>query len=323
MATPTVGLKTHIWNNNLKVVLFLLLYPMIITPLYVGVIAVFIYIFGMLGSFNAPESTQTIAEIFEGIIYGYWYVPYLLLFGYLGLVYLWHKDYMHLAKRKAPINRNSYPEIYTLLENLCISRGMKTPYFFLYEHASPNAYTRGISEHTYYIVITTGLLEKLETDELEAVLAHELTHIINRDTRFIFLTSSVTEIFLKFGDLLVSPADGDRMYVSGHGFLAMVPLFFLSMLFKMGNVGLFLVNALITKNREFVADAGAVELTKNPQALIRALSKIEDGYYYLGLNMPLSERVSLIHYDNPRDFTYTHPEISSRIAKIRAINRTG
>src|SRR6202034_365962 len=95
---------------------------------------------------------------------------------------------IHSATGAQAVTRQEQPELYNLVENLCISRGLKVPRLYIVETDAMNAYASGIDERSYAITVTSGLLAVLNRDELEAVLAHELTHIMERDTRLLIVT---------------------------------------------------------------------------------------------------------------------------------------
>src|SRR4029077_16804526 len=102
----------------------------------------------------------------------------------------------------APVTREESPELYNLLENLCISRGLTTPRLYIIDTPAMNAYASGIDQKSYAITVTRGLLETLNRDELEAVLAHELTHIIDRDCRLLIVTVVFVGMISFFAQIL-------------------------------------------------------------------------------------------------------------------------
>ena len=322
MAPVIVGLKTHIWNNNLKSMLFLLTYPILITATYAGLVFVVILIY-LLESrpFPATNQNHQFIETFSythAVIMEYWYIPYVLIFLYLLVVYFYEKNRLDLYGDKQIVTRETNPEIYSLLEDLCISRGITTPYLFIKDTPHVNAYTSGMTDHTYYIVLTQGLVDALSKNELECVIAHELTHIINRDTRLIYLTGTITHIFQKLYEIAVpgrtrwhGSKDFGRIYM----FRMLIAL-----IFKVANIGAIFAWTFISRKREFIADAGALELTKNPEGMISALKKIKS--LHLGISpVEPKRRPLLIHYYNMADWFSTHPPIDKRIEVLGAVSR--
>lgn len=319
MATAVIGLKTHIWNNNLKSFLFLLFYPIVITPLYIVVVIV------GLSTLTTKhwQKSHDLTSILYQIIFDYWYVPYAVVLVFLYFVYRNNLSRLDIDEGKKLVKRETHPELYALLENLCISRGLNMPYFFIKKNNVPNAYTSGLSEQTFHIVVTTGLLEKLDKDEIEAVIAHELTHIINRDTRLIFLTGTVTHILSQISLFLKPEKEQDY---DDSGFLSRprygkgyAQLLLLSYIFKLGNLGSLFAQLFLSRKREYMADAGAVELTKNPEAMISALKKIDKAF--TPFDKDPVRKPAYIHYSDKSIWFASHPPIDERIKAIEFFSR--
>ena len=102
--------------------------------------------------------------------------------------YLFNDTIIHMATGAKPVTREEQPKLYNLLENLCISRGLNMPRLYIVDTDAMNAYASGIDQKSYAITVTRGLLDTLNEDEMEAVLGHELTHIIDRDCRLLIVT---------------------------------------------------------------------------------------------------------------------------------------
>lgn len=157
MALGVVGLKTFIWNNRIKSFVFLLLYPLIITVIY---IAVGLSIWAWAASeFDGFSRTAPFDYVLHSILLHYWYVPYLVVFGYLLLNYLYQRNRLNMQSDERSITRANNKALYETLERLCISRGMVMPYFFLREHPSANAYSSGLSNATYSIRVLVTAME--------------------------------------------------------------------------------------------------------------------------------------------------------------------
>lgn len=178
-----VGLQTFIWNNNLRSIFLLAGFPVLLLVLWFAVQLVLLGSgFERLpyGDYGAPvdpfgyavKATIQSLPLAIGVAVA-WFV----------VAYFANQTIIDLATGAAPIERKDDPELYNLVENLCISRGMKTPTLRIIESDEMNAFASGIHEGQFSITVTRGLRERLDRDELEAVLAHELTHIINRDVR--------------------------------------------------------------------------------------------------------------------------------------------
>ena len=173
-----VGLKTHIWANNTRSVLLLAGFPVLLTLIIYG-LQLILMGFGFL-----PNSGRGLGDdmgLAGSMLVGT--IPLALVISGVWFVIAWFAnqamvDAMTGAK---PVTRQDQPELYNLLENLCISRGIKTPTLRIIETPALNAYASGLSEGRYSVTVTRGLMETLDRDEMEAVLAHELTHVINKD----------------------------------------------------------------------------------------------------------------------------------------------
>src|SRR5690606_30988518 len=173
------------------------------------------------------------------------------------------------------VERRSEPELYNLLENLAISRGMQTPTLRIIETDALNAYASGLHEGRYSVTVTRGLMQVLDRDELEAVLAHALTHVINKDVRTMVIASIFAGIISVVAELVLRNLifmRGGRREENKNA----LPLILIGLVIAGLGYGLAIVIRMtLSRTREYVADAGAVELTKNPDAMIGALRKIE------------------------------------------------
>lgn len=223
--------------------------------------------------------------------------------------------------------RAEAPELYNLLENLCISRGLKTPSLRLVETNALNAFATGLNEKQYSISVTRGLVDNLDRSELEAVLAHELTHIRNGDVRVMVIASVIAGIVTFFGELIFrivmqgphinlrgrDDRGGDREKGAGAAMAAIA----IAMLLI--GVAWFLSLALrfaLSRAREFLADAGSAELTKNPDAMIAALMKIAGRAEIPRVPSGVMEMCVENHKAGIADLFATHPPIEARIEAL-------
>ena len=170
MAVQAVGLKTHIWNNNIKSMLFLLIYPILITATYLFLLGTFFFIIYLLLSGDEAVndgSAFVFWKVYKYLALKYWYIPYIIISIFLLIVFYKHKDQLNVHPGYIAITRKKHRDLYETLENLCISRGLSMPFFFILKDRSCNAYSSGLSKHTYKIVLTYGLLQKLNKKEVE------------------------------------------------------------------------------------------------------------------------------------------------------------
>jgi heat shock protein HtpX len=183
-----------------------------------------------------------------------------------------HSAMIRAATDSRPLQRNENKRVYNLVENLCIASGMKMPSINIIEDDSLNAFASGIDTKSFTISLSRGIINKLNDEELEAVIGHELTHIRNRDVRLLIISIVFVGIFafisesllrsMRFGSL------GRGKKGGGTGVIIALVLavvgYFLASLFRFA----------ISRKREYMADAGSAELTKRPLALASALRKI-------------------------------------------------
>ncbi|MBT3412706.1 MAG: M48 family metallopeptidase [Candidatus Jacksonbacteria bacterium] len=192
----------------------------------------------------------------------------------MNLVSYYSSDKIVLAMYHAKeVDRKVAPEVYNLLENLCITAGLKTPRLYVINSPQPNAFATGRNEDHAIIAVSTGLLEKLEKPELEGVLAHELAHIGNKD----MLLSTVIVILVGFisifADIFLRSlwfGGGKSRRESGGNVMLIVGI----VLAILSPIVAVIIRLAISRKREFLADASAVLLTRYPEGLARALEKI-------------------------------------------------
>lgn len=189
----------------------------------------------------------------------------------------WWSDKIVLAMSGAKeINQESHKEIYRLVENLCITAGLPVPKIYIISDPSPNAFATGRDPQHAVIALTTGLVEKLERAELEGVIAHELSHIGNRDillaTIIVVLVGFVTILADFFRNWSIfGRRGGDDREAGQAQMIMMIVAIVLSILAPLGAI---LMQLAISRKREFLADADGALLTRYPEGLASALRKI-------------------------------------------------
>jgi heat shock protein HtpX len=240
------------------------------------------------------------------------------------IAYYFHQSMIDAVTGGHDVTRAEQPRLYNLLENLCISRGIPMPKFKLIESDALNAFASGMNEKQYAITVTTGLLDRLDDAEMEAVLGHELTHIRNGDVRMMVIAvviagaiSFFAELFfrlwfyggVRFGSRRSSGEDRGR---GGNGLAILIAVALIAVAWILS----LLIRFALSRSREFLADAGSVELTKNPDAMISALRKIEGRGELPGATSAVMEMC----VDNPRegfsDLFSTHPSVESRVKAL-------
>ncbi len=309
-----VGLQTHIWANNTRSVLLLAGFPVLLVFILYG-LQLILMGFGLLpGTGRGLGDDMALAASWLG-----WTVPMALVVAaiWFAIAYLGNQVIIDAITGARKVERRSEPQLYNLLENLAISRGMRTPTLRMIESDSLNAFATGLHEGRYSVTVTRGLVNTLSRDEVEAVLAHELTHVINKDVR----TMVIASIFAGIISVLAELVFRGLFYAGGRGRSKNSnagPLILIGLVFAAVGVALAVViRMMLSRTREFVADAGAVELTKNPDAMISALRKIEGRSSLKG-----PDEVQQMFLDNQPDgrglegLFATHPPIAKRIEAL-------
>ncbi len=206
------------------------------------------------------------------------------------------------------VTRAEQPRLYNLLENLCISRGIPMPKLKVMDSSALNAFATGMNEKQYSITVTSGLLASLDDAEIEAVLGHELTHIRNGDVRMMVIAVVIAGVVGFFAELFFrlffnwgggfrssrsSSSDSDGKGKGGFMIAIIIAVVLIALAWALS----LLIRLALSRRREFLADAGSVELTKNPDAMISALRKIENRGELQGATSAVMEMC----LDNPRE----------------------
>ena len=300
-----IGIQTQIRRNNTRSVLLLIGFPLLI----LAAVYAFFYLTIPPENYNA-----SVNEVFVGTIPGVliavaiWFV----------IAFFFHSKMISRASGSKPLERKENMRIYNLVENLCISKGMKMPKVNIIEDPAFNAFASGINEKTYTVTLTRGLIEALSDEELEGVIAHELMHIRNKDVRLLIISIIFVGIFSFVAQILFrSMLFGGRRRGKNDNRAILIAMviafvaFLLSMLFRFA----------ISRKREYMADSGAAEMTKKPWALASALRKISGNYQVKGVK---SDDVAELFIENRPDKSSgilsaisglfaTHPPIDKRI----------
>ena len=244
------------------------------------------------------------------------------------IAYQFHQSMIDALTDGHEVTRKEEPRLYNLLENLCISRGITMPKLKIADDEALNAFATGLNEKQYSITVTRGLIEHLDDAEIEAVLGHELTHIRNGDVRLMVIAMVIAGVISFFGEMIFRlffqtaffgggrrsrGGDGDGSGKKGGAGLAIIIALALIAISWLLSV---IIRFALSRRREYLADAGAVELTKNPDAMISALRKIEGRGELASANSAVMEMC----VDNPRegfaDLFATHPSVDSRVEAL-------
>lgn len=301
-----VGLDKQIRKNNFNSLLLLVAFPALL-------LAMFYLFFFFVNEQDAALANQYFIQsaplVLAGV--GIWFL----------IAWAGHSTFIQLATGSKTLERKENKRVYNLVENLCISQGMKMPKVFVIEDDSLNAFASGINDNSYSVSLSRGMINKLNDDELEGVIAHELTHIKNRDVRVLIVTIIFVGIFAFLAEMAfrsIRVAGGGKKDSNGKGSGAIILIaivitaiaYFISILLRFG----------ISRKREYLADAGGAEMTKKPYALASALRKVSADPMIEAVE---SRDVAQLFFDNPKPSAHksaswdnmfaTHPPIEKRI----------
>lgn len=219
------------------------------------------------------------------------------------------------------IEAKDNPYVYRLVENLCITAGLPMPKVHLINSSALNAFATGRDPEHASIAITTGLVEALENEELEGVIAHELSHIKNYDIRvmtvvivLVGLISLLAQSFTHFGGGRRDSNDNR----SGNALFAIIAL----VLVILSPIIAELIKLAVSRKREYLADASGSLLTRYPEGLARALEKIEASSTPLSTASTATAHLFISNPFKKRSFSSlfsTHPPIAERIKRLRTM----
>ncbi len=323
-----VGLRTHSWNNRLRSLALVAGIPFVL-PVFVFLL------FAILGGAFGSDSTGAAAAAAA--------MTTLMVVGAVTLVwlpfgYLYNQRLIDWATDARLADDGIVGEASALLEELCISCGMAAPSLRIIETDAVNAFASGLRPGHYSITVTRGLLSMMTRPELRAVLAHELTHIRNQDVRLLvigtllvgvvpmthgiivkgywFLLMGILGIYRAIFSALPVPLMKEMLTIT-YGGAYIVGAAGAHVIGGAGHLSSLLMSLAVSRRREFMADAGAVELTKDPDAMISALLKV-DGQPELATRIDGVKQM-LFHY-SPSSvidrMLSTHPPISTRVEAL-------
>lgn len=313
-----VGLQSQIRKNNYKSIALLIAFPLLLLGL------VWLFFFISIYYLTDEGTAIPISTINNSFLTT---IPFVLIGVAIWFLIAWfyHSSMIQKATAANSLARKENKRVYNLVENLCISQGMKMPQIFVIEDDSLNAYASGLSDKTFAVTLSRGIINKLDDDELEAVIAHELTHIINRDVRLLIVSIIFVGIFafvteLAFRSVLYGRGGSRGKKEGGAVFVILL----------LGVIGLLLSTFFrfsLSRKREFLADAGAAQMTKKPLALANALQKVSEDPWIeavkradvaqLFIEHPTKkkESKSLVAFFN--GLFATHPPIKDRIQVLK------
>ena len=317
------GLYTHIQSNRRRAIALLIgLFFLIYVLVYAGALLAEVMSLG-----NAP-----LDELMRAAAYDFVKAAPFATIGtivWVAIAYKFHQSMIDAVTGAHEVTRTEEPRLYNLLENLCISRGIPMPSLRIADDDALNAFATGLNQKQYSITVTRGLMEALNDQEMEAVLGHELTHIRNGDVRMLVIAVVIAGVISFFGEMVFrlffqnafyggfgrrrsSGSSGDDRKGGGAAIAVVIAIVLIVVAWVLSVV----IRFALSRQREYLADSGSVELTKNPDAMISALRKIENRGELASANSAVMEMC----IDNPRqgfgDIFATHPSVDARVAAL-------
>src|SRR5665647_3017544 len=312
------GLYTHIQSNKRRSIALLIgLFFLVYVLVFAGALLAEVLMLG-----DAPLDELIRAAWFDFIKALPFATAGTLI--WIAIAYRFHQSMIDAATGAHEVSRTEEPRLYNILENLCISRGITMPKLRIADDDALNAFATGLNAKQYSITVTQGLINALNDQEIEAVLGHELTHIRNGDVRMLVIAVVIAGVISFFGEMVFRMffqggwGGGRRSSGSsdskggGAGAAIVIAIALIALVWVLAIV----VRFALSRQREYLADSGSVELTKNPDAMISALRKIEGR----GEIHAATSAVMEMCIDNPRegfsDIFATHPSVDARVQAL-------
>lgn len=321
-----MNIYEQISANAKKTAVIVALFPLVLLALMYGTVWVAAYFT------HKPDSVYTLAETANYIAYQS--VPFVILLAFLWLLISYFKgsSIMLATSGAMEISRDEYPDLFSLVENTSKAAGLPMPRIFVMVDDSANAFATGRDPENSAVVFTTGILNVLNKSELEGVVAHELSHIRNRDVRLMMMVITGIGIMTFLGNFILriglSSGGGRRGKNSGGGWITLVLILAGLVLLVYGLVLAPIIMYALSRRREYQADASAALLTRNPAGLASALEKINADSRVEALDsMPLMSSACIADAASPKGIaaffsglTDTHPPIAKRVEALRQMD---
>ncbi|MCF0196530.1 MAG: M48 family metallopeptidase [Bacteroidaceae bacterium] len=323
-----VGLYTQQRENNLRSIILLVSFPVILLGCVYAFLAIMCSVNSADGVIDWDEVNYNALSTVPWVIgiVAVWFI----------IAYFTNTSMIRSATGARPLQRRENPRVYNIVENLCIAGNMPMPKINVIDDPMLNAFASGIDNGSYTVTVTTGICQRLNDKELEGVIAHELTHIRNRDTRvliisiiFVGIMSTVMQLALRLV-MNTFMGGGSRRSSSNNknSGAGIIVVFLIALVVAaLGYFFTLMARFAISRKREYMADAGGAELCGNPLGLASALRKISGNE---GLNNVEREDVAQLFIARPRALKSgfmesitglfsTHPPIEKRIAFLEQV----
>ena len=233
--------------------------------------------------------------------------------------------------RARPIQKADDPQLFNVVEELSIAAGIPMPKIYLIEDEAPNAFATGRNPQNAVVAITTGLRQKLNRDELQGVMAHEMSHIRNYDILFAMLMAVMVGVLVMLCDVFLrslwfGAGRRRRRSSEGGGSAQLILLLVALVLAIVAPILARIIQMAMSRQREYLADASAVELTRNPYGLANALAKISNDPEVLEVANRATAHLYIVHpikkFESRASSVFdTHPPIRDRIERLLSLTR--
>lgn len=325
-----VGMTTQIRRNNMRTVLLLLMFPVIM----LGMVWVFLALLNYFGNGYYDQYGNVVHQL-DATTVNYYFIKALpWVVGGVGLwfliAYFSNASMVRAATGARPLQRRENPRVYNIVENLCMTCNMDMPKINVIDDPQLNAFASGIDKQSYTVTVTTGLLDLLDDNELAGVIGHELTHIRNNDTRllitsivFVGIVSTIMSMVVQtmYNMMWFGGGRRDRDDEKNNGLSIIVVLLIGAVCCAIAYFFTLLTRFAISRKREYMADAGGAELCGDPLALASALRKISGDP---GLQNVKRDDIAQLFIIHPQHFApgltgffsslfSTHPDTKKRI----------
>lgn len=325
-----VGMSTQIRRNNMLTTILLLMFPVII----LGMVWVFLALVNYFGNGYYDQYGNVVHELDADTVNYYFLgtLPWVIVGvgAWFAIAYFANSAMVRKATGARPLERRENPKIYNMVENLCMTCNMDMPKINIVNDPQLNAFASGIDKNSYAVTLTTGIINRLTDSELEGVIAHELTHIRNRDTRLLIISIVFVGIISTIMSMVVQMTQNAMLFGGGrrsnsndknNGLSVVVIMLIGVVCCAVAYFFTLITRFAISRKREYMADAGGAEMCGNPLALASALRKISGDP---GLNHVQRDDIAQLFIIHPQGLVSglmgffnslfsTHPDTRKRI----------
>jgi len=312
-------------SNKRKTFFLIALFPLSLAVMTYASLFIYIYIHSSSQSQNPISAVSVLQNINVYFLYVFAIIIVLSSIWTLISFYSGH-NFILSSVNSRQANQETDREIIRLVENIAITAGLPMPQVYIMDTPALNAFATGRNPENAYVVLTTGIIEKLEKPELEGVIAHEMSHIGNSDTKLMMIIILVIGFFTLVGSLLMRVSFSGRR---GRNKGALIFLIVGLILYIYGTLIAPIIRLAVSRRREYQADATAALITRNPQGLISALKKISsnprvdsfEGKEIMSamcIESPLKEGINV--FDSLHGLFSTHPPVAERIKALEQMD---